>query len=269
MRSAFCVVCVPTYMASLLTLFTLQSPILPTCAIILLAVAWRVGVCMSVCLHRYAAHGAFKCGPSVQFVLNLLGCAANQGGPIWWASQHKCHHKYCDVKRDPHSALLVGTERAFSFFLKFSSVEEEFAPKHNDNWYLRLVDTWCFAVVWAEMLLAYKVFGRDGLFISYTSLWMCQTITLWFNVANHPVSIPKKCKAASYRVQPEQWYPAFQLLHLLHPLFATIVGEKDHDDHHKHSMLAKRGAADLAYYVSILPLHKLGLVWDVKQACSK
>ncbi len=265
MRTLFCVICVPTYMASLLTLFTLKSPIMLTCVIILLTLMWRVGVCMSVCLHRYSAHAAFKCGPSVQVLINLLGCAANQGGPIWWASQHRCHHKYCDVPRDPHSALLVGTERAFSFFLELSSVEEEFAPKHNDNWYLRIVDTWCFAVVWAELFIAFSLFGREGLFISYTSLWMCQTITLWFNVANHPANAPTGCKASSYRVQPEELYPAFQLLHFLHPLLATVVGEKNHDDHHKHSMLAKRSTNDLAYYVFILPLKNLGLVWDVKE----
>ena len=44
----------------------------------------QVGVCMSVCLHRYASHGAFKCGPVTSFAIEWLGCLANQGGPIWW-----------------------------------------------------------------------------------------------------------------------------------------------------------------------------------------
>jgi hypothetical protein len=266
MRTLFCLVCCSTYMASLLALFTLQSPIVPTCISILAIATWRVGICMSVCLHRYSAHAAFKCGPLVQFVLNLLGCAANQGGPIWWASQHRCHHKHCELPRDPHSALQVGTERAFSFFLERSTMEEEFAPKHNDNWYLRLVDTWCFTVVSAELFFAYNFFGREGLFVSYTSLWICQTITLWFNIANHPPTAPGKvCKAASYRVQPEEWYPPFQLLHRLHPFLATVVGEGGHDDHHIHFMLAKRDSTDLAFYLFILPLKMLGLVWDVKE----
>jgi len=266
MRTLFCNICCSVYVAFLLALFTINTPLVPTCLLIAGIAAWKIAICMSVCLHRYAAHGAFKCGPMLQFVLNLLGCAANQGGPIWWASQHRRHHKQCDVPGDPHSAMLVGTERAFSFFLELSSVEEEYAPKHNDNWYLRLVDTWCFAVCTAETLAAYYFFGREGMLVSYTSSWLCQTGTLWFNIANHPPSAPGKvCKAHCERDAPVEWYPLWQLLHRLHPFLGFFAGEIGHDDHHKHSMLAKRDSTDLAYFLFILPLKTMGLVWDVKE----
>lgn len=265
MRTLFCVVVVSVYMTSLLIMFTLQPRVETTCLAIMIVTAWKVAICMSVCLHRYAAHAAFKCGPMMQIFLNLLGCAANQGGPIWWASQHRCHHKYCELPRDPHSALQVGKERAFSFFLEKVAVEEEFAPKHNDNWYLRLVDTWCFLVVLAELMTAYFCFGREGLFVSYTSLWICECITLWFNVANHPVNAPGKvCKASCQRLWPEEMFPVFQLLNVLHPILGYFAGEIGHDDHHDHPLLAKRDNADLGYYLFILPLEKMGLVWDVK-----
>lgn len=266
MRTLFVTICCSVYMTSLLALLTLGSPILITGSCIVVLSAWKVAICMSVCLHRYAAHAAFKCGPMLQFVLNLLGSAANQGGPIWWASQHRCHHKYCDVKRDPHSAVMVGTERAFAFFLKYSAVEEEFVPRHNDNWYLRIVDTWCFAVCTAEVLIAYYLFGKEGMLVSYTSAWICQTITLWFNVANHPPDAPGKvCKAHNKRMPPTESYPLFQLLHCLYPFLGFFAGELDHDDHHRHSLLAKRDSTDLGYYLFILPLKALGLVWDVKE----
>lgn len=269
MRTLFCLVCVPVYMTSFIILATLDVPLIPFIAAILLSAAWRVAVCMSVCLHRYAAHAAFKCGPGVQLMLNLLGCGANQGGPIWWAAHHRCHHKYCEMPRDPHSALMVGTERAFSFFLELAAVDEEFVPFHNDNWYLRLVDTWCFGVVLAENLAAYYFFGKEGLYASYASCWICQTITLWFNVANHPESAPGKvCKASNVRGKPTQWYPAFQLLHLLHPMLGKFAGEIGHDDHHDHPMLALRDATDMGYYGFILPLKKMGLVWDVRETRS-
>lgn len=265
MRTVFCVVAVPIYMASLLNILTLESAAGPIFGLCMVIAIWRVGICMSVCLHRYSAHAAFKCGPGMQLFLNVLGCMAHQGGPIWWGSQHRCHHKYCDLPRDPHSAIQVGTERAFSFFQEISSVDEEFAPIHNDNWYLRIIDTWSFAVATLEMFVATMCFGRDGLFVSYTSMWLCQTVTLWFNVANHPESAPGKvCKAADYRVKPQELYPAFQLLHILYPVFGKVVGETSHDDHHKHFMLAKRDAYDLPYYFFIFPLEKMGLIWDVK-----
>jgi len=85
MRTAFCIVVVPTYMSSLILCLSLSSnPIYVLAASLALAIL-KVAVCMSVCLHRYAAHAAFKCGDMTRLCLMILGCSANQGGPIWWA----------------------------------------------------------------------------------------------------------------------------------------------------------------------------------------
>ena len=77
----------------------------------------KVGVCMSVCLHRYAAHRAFDADPPVRLGLGVIGTLAMQGGPIWWASMHRRHHRHCDGARDPHSPVQVGVLGAFAFFL--------------------------------------------------------------------------------------------------------------------------------------------------------
>jgi len=66
------------------------------------------------------------------------------------------------------------------------------------------------------------------------------------------------------RSRPKEWYPAFQMLHILHPILGVFAGEIGHDDHHDHPMLAKRDSTDLGYYLFILPLSICGLVWDVK-----
>ncbi|KAL7534508.1 hypothetical protein ACHAXR_005919 [Thalassiosira sp. AJA248-18] len=270
MRTVFCVIAVPCYLTSFMIIpGTLPTSIAPTLVLAIAIAIWRVGACMSVCLHRYAAHAAFKCGPGTRLFLNVMGCMANQGGPIWWASQHRCHHKHCDVPRDPHSAIQDGVENAFAFFSTgHAAVEEEFAPKHNDTWLLRLLDTWSFAVCSVEMLVAYHCFGREGLFVSYTSMWICQTITLWFNIANHPPNTHpgKDCQATNFRGKPTGWYPAFWFLDALYPYFGSIVSEKNHEDHHVHFMLAKREKYDCMYHLVVWPLEKMGLVWDVKVA---
>jgi fatty-acid desaturase len=195
---------------------------------------------------------------------------ANQGGPIWWASQHRSHHKFCDQPRDPHSALQVGTERAFSFFLEHGAVNEEFAPRHNDTFSLRVLDTWANMVVCFEHAMAFAFFGREGLFVAYTSSWICQTITLWFNVANHPERKARTCKASDFKARPSGTYylPYWFLDQLYFPL-GIFVGETKHEHHHDHSNLALRDDLDLAYYWFILPLEKLGLVWDVKMPLEK
>ena len=38
------------------------------------------------------------------------------GGPIWWGSTHRVHHKHCDDDRDPHSPIKTSPAQAFSFF---------------------------------------------------------------------------------------------------------------------------------------------------------
>lgn len=263
MKTVFCTLTVPLYTSSLLFIFSLRSP-LPILAISVVLAMAKVGFCMSVCLHRYAAHAAFKCGPITQLFLFVLGSLAHQGGPIWWASQHRCHHKHCDLPRDPHAAVQVGTEKAFAFFDTHIEVEEEFAPKHMDNWYLRVLDTFSFIFVTLEMITAYYLYGREGLFVAYTSTWICQTITLWFNIANHPEDVPGVCKASNFKAKPHCYYPAFHFLDFLYPFFAVVVGEGAHEDHHTHFMLAKRDSTDCAYYGLVMPMQSLGLVWDVK-----
>ena len=51
-------------------------------------------------------------------LLAVLGCLATQGGPIWWASKHRAHHKFCDKPRDPHCPKLRGMIGAFAWFGK-------------------------------------------------------------------------------------------------------------------------------------------------------
>lgn len=303
--SIYCVVVVPTFMASLLLAFFALGHdcfgwhVYGILVLSLGIAVTKVNICMSVCLHRYAAHSAFSCGPITNIVLLLLGCLANQGGPVWWASQHRCHHKHCDVDRDPHSPLLDGTEAAFSFFETHTRVEEEFLPNHLSckpcdgikAVLMRIVDTWSWLAVFAELSASYCFFGLDGLFVSYTSGWLCQSITLWFNIVNHPPgeshhddnddnddndnddndetneTTKKKtisCKATNGKETFFQdCYIPFRLLDALVPFFGKFVKEAEHEHHHNHPRLAKRSKYDIAYWGFIWPLEFFGLVWNV------
>jgi stearoyl-CoA desaturase (Delta-9 desaturase) len=53
--------------------------------------------------HRYFAHRSFKTSRLMQFLLACLGCSSLQKGPLWWASNHRQHHRYSDTPDDPHS----------------------------------------------------------------------------------------------------------------------------------------------------------------------
>ncbi len=53
--------------------------------------------------HRYFSHRAFRTSRAVQFLFALIGAAATQRGPLWWAAHHRRHHKCADRTGDPHT----------------------------------------------------------------------------------------------------------------------------------------------------------------------
>jgi stearoyl-CoA desaturase (delta-9 desaturase) len=53
--------------------------------------------------HRYFSHRSFRTSRVAQFVFAVLGAAAVQRGPIWWAAHHRHHHAFSDKPQDTHS----------------------------------------------------------------------------------------------------------------------------------------------------------------------
>jgi len=58
--------------------------------------------------HRYFSHNAFRTTRAAQLVFAVLGAAAVQRGPLWWASHHRHHHANSDRAADAHSPLQHG-----------------------------------------------------------------------------------------------------------------------------------------------------------------
>ncbi|MEZ5381670.1 MAG: acyl-CoA desaturase [Microthrixaceae bacterium] len=55
--------------------------------------------------HRYFAHRSYKTNRVFQFVLAFGGTMAMQKGPLWWAGNHRLHHRYSDTEADLHSPI--------------------------------------------------------------------------------------------------------------------------------------------------------------------
>lgn len=270
-KHIFTAVVMPCYVFSLGFIFMIaaqsETP-LTTFAVMavssMVLVLAKIGVCMSVCLHRYFAHAAFRCHWAVNIALGWLSCLANQGGPLWWASQHRCHHKFCDQARDPHSALLAGSEGAFCFFDHHKDMNEEFVPAYCDTLCLRIIDTFAFVPGLVELMLAYTYLGPAGLYVSYTSAWMSQCITLWFNVAQHPPTMEPTCKASDSvgegLVAPNVMFGLLNRL-LWVP---KLVGEEKHHHHHEYPRCGHRPGLDLPYWLFVKPLEMSGLIWQIR-----
>ena len=55
--------------------------------------------------HRYFSHRTFKTSRVFAFILACLAQSSAQRGVIWWASNHRHHHRFSDKLDDLHSPV--------------------------------------------------------------------------------------------------------------------------------------------------------------------
>ena len=143
--------------------------------------------CMTICLHRYFSHNAFKTSRLVQFILGICGTLANQKGILWWSSIHRKHHKYCDESEDPHSYKQTNFIYAWILWTFYETeTNYKFVPIHYQVPELIALNN-CFGIITSIWLyILYSLFGFHVAIIWLNSSCMSTLMTLYFNVAFHP-----------------------------------------------------------------------------------
>lgn len=215
------------------------------------------GLCMSVCLHRYFAHQAFKTSRFFQAVLACMGCCAFQGSPVWWASKHRRHHKHCDTPEDPHSVMQTNFKYAFfgwTMAPREQKIDAEYVRRLNSFPELRVIGELWFVPPLLIMWAAYRAFGYYNMCLySVVPMFGSRMVTLLFNVEYHPAQpANKKCQSVDYA-----------------RFLADCVGESCHDHHHEYPQSIKRPSAgapwlDLPFWIMCKPLLMLGVIWEPK-----
>ncbi len=64
-----------------------------------------LGVCglsITAGYHRLYAHRSYQAAWPVRLFLVLFGSATFQGSVLWWAAEHRVHHRFEDTARDPY-----------------------------------------------------------------------------------------------------------------------------------------------------------------------
>jgi len=60
------------------------------------------GMATTLGYHRLFAHGTYKTGPVVRFLLLFFGAATFEESALKWSSQHRQHHMFTDTEHDPY-----------------------------------------------------------------------------------------------------------------------------------------------------------------------
>ena len=206
--------------------------------------------------HRYFAHRAFRTGRIFQFVLAFLAQTSAQRGVLWWAANHRRHHKHSDTELDVHSPVQRG-------FL-YAHVGWIFVPRNNATDYAMIRDMARYKeLVWLDRhpylpaallaLATWLIAGLPGLVVGFC--W--STVVLWhatfsINSLAHVVGRRRYVTGDESR---NNW-----LLALL------TMGEGWHNNHPAYQVSVRQGFRwwefDPTYY-ALRVLSWLGIVWDL------
>jgi stearoyl-CoA desaturase (Delta-9 desaturase) len=235
-----------------------------------------VGIGMSMCLHRYFAHGAFKTSRPVQFILGIIGAMSLQGGVLWWASKHIRHHKHCDQPLDPHSPSQTSEMYAWIGWLYYETHHDwAYLPQRlltPEMLFINLIFVFPNAIVTWSLV---PFVGKEwALFLCWVPACFGALATTHFNVDYHPVQSKRTGPIVCTTVNKERGDKGIGPLRLdwlakYAPfMFEPLVGEAFHEDHHDFPRRAQRPGIDVPYLFVLRPLERLGIIWDLQQPLS-
>src|SRR5688572_26538335 len=128
--------------------------------------------------HRYFSHRSFKTNRVVQFLFALVGTLCAQKGVLWWAANHRHHHKYSDEPEDVHSPRQGGfwwSHVQWILVRKFQRTQWELVKDLARYPELRWLNKYYLVPVVGYAWLLYLVGGREwlvwGFFLSTVLLW--------------------------------------------------------------------------------------------------
>jgi stearoyl-CoA desaturase (delta-9 desaturase) len=206
--------------------------------------------------HRYFSHRAFSTSRAAQLAFALLGAAAAQRGPLWWASHHRHHHAHADDPQDSHSARRHGFLWSHTgWFLSPANFPArlERVPdlaRYPELRFLDRFDATVPLVLGAGLLWIGPQFFVWGFCVSTVALYHA---TFTIN------SLAHRFGTRRYATHDDSRNNAWLAL--------VTFGEGWHNNHHHYPRAARQGfywwEIDLTYY-GLRLLAALGIIWDLK-----
>jgi stearoyl-CoA desaturase (delta-9 desaturase) len=207
--------------------------------------------------HRYFSHRAFRTSRAVQFAFAFVGGMAVMRGALWWASQHRQHHRRADRDGDPHAPW-----RGFlwSHMTWFTTVANQPTRLRLVRDFARFPELrWLDRHEWAPVAVfvagSWAAFGLPGF------VWIANVGSV---VLCHATFL---LNSATHRFGRRRYATADHSTNLL-PVALLTFGEGWHNNHHRWPGRARLGEGwreiDVSWW-AIAAMERLGLVWGVRR----
>ena len=207
--------------------------------------------------HRYFSHRTYKTSRAFQFFLAFLAETSAQKGALWWAANHRHHHKFSDKPEDIHSPVQSGFWQSHVGWILSTEHDDtqwdligDF-KKYPELIFLNRYNLLPPVIYGAALLL---VGGPAvlfwGMFVSTVLLWHG---TFTINSLSHVFG---SVRYKSADTSKNNWLLAI-----------VTLGEGWHNNHHAYQSSTRQGffwwEYDVTYY-TLRAFEKIGLVWDLR-----
>ena len=221
--------------------------------------------------HRYFAHRTYKTSRVFQFILAFMAQTSMQKGILWWAANHRVHHRHSDEFKDPHSNKLYGflyshlgwimtnqfKETKFNIIGDYAKFKE--LKWLNKNHLLPPMTLLLAVFLYGGFALSDGTVNDFLMMASSTALigFMLSTIILYhgtYSINSLMHMIGKR------RYETTDCSKNSLILALI------TLGEGWHNNHHHYMSSARQGffwwEIDITFYILKL-LSFVGLIWDI------
>lgn len=207
--------------------------------------------------HRYFSHRSFKTSRVFAFILAFVAQSSAQSGVLWWAGNHRRHHRFSDTEADVHSPVRHGfwhSHVGWFFTDEYRNTDLAAVPDLAEYPELVWLDRHHYMPAFVMGFVVWFLAGWSGLVVGF--LW--STVALWhatfaINSVAHVIGRRRYVTGDHSR---NNWLLA---------LFT--FGEGWHNNHHHYQSAARQGfrwyEIDISYYV-LKALAVFGLVWDLR-----
>lgn len=207
--------------------------------------------------HRYFSHRTYKLNRFWQFVFAFAAESSAQKGVLWWAANHRVHHRNSDTDGDVHSPRKgfwwshVGWILSDKYKKTDAAGIKDFA-KYPE---LRFINKHDWIAPWTLGGVSFLIGGWSGLVVGF--FW--STVLLWHTtfLVNSAAHVFGTRRYETDDTSRNSWWIAL-----------LTGGEGWHNNHHHYQASCRQGffwyEIDPTYY-GLVALKWVGIVRDLKQ----